>query len=161
MASVSYTVDSGAVQAALEGKANQIIAALVQRTQAIDEALQAKITGQKLSGQVLNQRTGKTINSIRTLPVTNDGATIEGGVQGGGGPAYYFKFQNYGTAGPYEIRPLDPKGVLAFMINGKMAFAKRVMHPGLPARNVMESTLEESQVGIISSLQSAVSEAIE
>lgn len=161
MASVSYTVDTGAVQAALEGKANQIIAAIVQRTQAISEALQAKITGEKLSGQLLKQRTGKLIGSVRTLTVTNDGTTIEGGVQAGGGPAYYAKFQNYGTAGPYEIKPIDPKGVLAFMIDGKQAFAKRVMHPGLPARNFMESTLEESQAGIVASLQSAVDEAIE
>src|ERR1700761_6354129 len=126
MGTVSFSVDTAAVEAALRGKADTIIAALVQRTQAIDEALQAKITGEKLSGQMLHQRTGKLIGSVRTIPVTNDGATITGGVQAGGGPAYYAKFQNYGTAGPYEIVPLDPKGVLAFMIGGKQVFAKKV-----------------------------------
>jgi hypothetical protein len=159
MGTVSFTVDTSGVEAALQGRADRIINSLVRRTTAIDESLQAKITGEKLSGQVLHQRTGKLIGSVRTIPVTNDGATIAGGVQAGGGPAYYAVYQNYGTAGPYEIRPIDPKGVLVFLLDGKTVFAKRVMHPGLPARNFMESTLEESRAGIISSLQSAVDEA--
>jgi hypothetical protein len=159
MGTVSFTVDTTGVEAALQGRADRIIQSLIRRTTAINESLQAKITGEKLSGQVLHQRTGKLIGSVRTIPVTNDGSTIAGGVQAGGGPAYYAKFQNYGTAGPYEIRPKDPKGVLAFMVDGKMAFAKVVRHPGLPARNFMESTLEESRAGIVAALQEAVDEA--
>lgn len=159
MGTVSYTVDTSGVEALLESKTGAVVAALEARVQAIDEMLQAKITGEKLSGQLLQQRTGKLIGSVRTLPVTNDGATIEGGVQAGGGPAYYARFQNYGTAGPYEILPKDPKGVLAFIIDGKQAFAKRVMHPGLRARNFMESTLDENAATIRASLQNAVDEA--
>lgn len=159
MGTVSYTVDTSGAEEEFRSRADRIIAALIARTQAIDEALQAKITGEKLSGQLLQQRTGKLIGSVRTMPVINTGAEIIGGVQAGGGPAYYAKFQNYGTDGPYEIKPLDPKGVLAFMINGKMRFAKSVMHPGLKARNFMESTLDESEAGIRASLQNAVDEA--
>lgn len=159
MGTVSYTVDTSGAEDEFRGRADRIIAALIARTQAIDEALQAKITGEKLSGQLLQQRTGKLIGSVRTMPVINTGAEIIGGVQAGGGPAYYAKFQNYGTAGPYVIKPLDPKGVLAFMVDGKMRFAKSVMHPGLPARNFMESTLDESEAGIRASLQNAVDEA--
>lgn len=159
MGTVSYTVDTSGAEEEFRSRADRIIAALIARTQAIDEALQAKIAGEKLSGQLLQQRTGKLIGSVRTIPVVNTGAEIIGGVQAGGGPAYYAKFQNYGTAGPYEIKPLDPKGVLAFRLDGKMRFAKRVMHPGLPARNFMESSLEESRALIIAALQGAVIEA--
>jgi len=159
MGTVSFTVDTSGVQAALQGRADRIIQSLIRRTTAIDEALQAKITGEKLEGQVLQHRSGKLIGSVRTIPVVNTGAEIIGGVQAGGGPAYYAEYQNYGRTGPWEIKPRDPKGVLAFMIDGKMAFAKKVMHPGLKARNFMESTLEESRAGIVAALQDAVDEA--
>jgi len=158
MGQIQWSVDTGSIGPALEGKQNAIIAALTQRTTAINEALQAKVTGEKLSGQVLQQRTGKTIQSVRVIPTENDGETITGGVQAGGGPAFYFKFQEEGTA-PYTIEPTDPKGFLAFMIGGKQVFAKKVNHPGLKARHPMQSTLDESRDAILESLQDAASEA--
>jgi hypothetical protein len=156
---INLSIDPSAVLAELEARATRIGAALANRLTAINEALAAKIQGEKLSGQVLKQRSGKLIGSVRTLPTAAGGSVISGGVAAGGGPAYYGYFQNYGTKGPYTIVPKDPKGVLAFMIDGKQIFAKKVIHPGLPARNFMESTLEESRDKIVASIDQALRDA--
>lgn len=55
----------------------------------------------------------------------------------------YGVFQEFGTKGPYEIKPKKTGGVLAFQSGGKTVFARRVMHPGVKARPYMRPALEK------------------
>src|ERR1700756_1521959 len=95
---IRFTVDPSSLDGYLPAKGDAVIAALTARVTSVNVALQAKTAGHKLQGN----------------PTQNDGSKITGGVQGGGGPAFYLKFLEDGTAGPYTIVPKDPKGVLAF-----------------------------------------------
>jgi HK97 gp10 family phage protein len=54
----------------------------------------------------------------------------------------YGVYQEFGTKGPYEIKPKRAGGVLAFQIGGKTVFAKRVMHPGIKPHPFMRPGLE-------------------
>jgi hypothetical protein len=79
--------------------------------------LQAKIQTEFLSGQVLEHRTGKLINSIRTEGAHQEGDSLIGTVQGAGGVAWYGIVHEQGGKGPYEIRPVNKKA-LAFFPSG-------------------------------------------
>src|ERR1043166_2857685 len=85
----------------LNGKRPRILLALRTKLDALDIALQAKIVGEKLSGQVLQHRSGKLPGSIRYIPATIAGLTLAGYVEGGGGPALYGRFHEYGTDRAY------------------------------------------------------------
>lgn len=156
-----FIVDASGVESYLPAKGDAVIAALVERTTIINTALQAKIAGDKLNGNPIQSHTHKLAGSVRVIPTRNDGARISGGVQAGGGPAYYAKFLEDGTQGPYTILPRDPKGVLAFMVGGKMVFAKQVTHPGLKAYRFMKGTLEEQRASIAEQYQAAVKQAVQ
>jgi hypothetical protein len=156
---IQFKVDTSGVGNYLPDKTTAIIAALMERTTAINSALQAKIAGVVLQGNPIKSHTDKLAGSVRVIETANDGTTISGGVQAGGGPAFYAKFLEDGTQGPYTIQPTDVKGVLAFMIGGRMVFAKKVIHPGLKAFLFMKGTLEESRGTIIEQLRSAAAEA--
>jgi phage gpG-like protein len=55
-----------------------------------------------------------------------------------GSPIFYAEFHEEGRRGPWEIRPKDPDGILAFKgTDGKTIFAKVVKHPGYPARRML------------------------
>ena len=54
----------------------------------------------------------------------------------------YGVYQEFGTKGPYEIKPKNVNGVLVFNIGGKRVFAKRVTHPGVKAHPYMRPGLE-------------------
>lgn len=154
---IRIRIDPTAVDGYLPAKGDAIIAALTIRTTAIHVALQAKIAGEKLQGQLLKSHTNKLAGSVRTIPTTNDGEKISGGVQAGGGPAYYAKFLEDGTQ-PHVILPKDAKGVLAFMVGDKMVFARKVNHPGNKPYLFMKGTLREEQPKIVEQLQQAAKE---
>jgi hypothetical protein len=154
---IRFTVDPSQMDGYLANKGDAIIAALTLRTTAVNIALQAKIQG-KLEGQLLKSHTHKLAGSVRTIPTVSDGSKISGGVQAGGGPAFYAKYLEDGSQ-PHIIRPKDPKGVLAFMVGDKMIFARVVHHPGTKAYLFMKGTLQEERTGIVEQLQSAAKEA--
>lgn len=155
---VDFTVDASHIGEYIEEKKDAIVLALEAKVDAIDHDLQALIAGEKLQGEVLQSHTNTLAGSVQALPVENDGNFITGTVQAGGGPAFYGIFQNYGTAGPYEIVAQGGQA-LAFRIGGQLIFRRSVMHPGLPARNFMESTLDESRAAIYAALQQTSAEA--
>ena len=148
---VTFAVDASGLSGYLEQKIEALRAPIMAKLDAANGRLQVRIQ-QKVTGELLQQRTGKLARSIEMIPAAVNGDVIEGAVQGGGGTALYAKFQEYGTSGPYEIAPNKVKA-LAFMLNGKIAFAKRVVHPGLPARSFMRSTFQEMQPEIVAELQ--------
>lgn len=157
--SLRFKVDSRAAEEHFGLREDVIVAALVERTTAINTALKDKIAG-KLNGPLLKSHSGKLMNSIRTAPTRIDGNKIKGGVLGGGGVAPYGRFLEDGTHGPYTILPKDPKSVLAFIVGGKQVFAKKVTHPGLKAYRFMKGTLEEERGYILDQYKEAIREAM-
>lgn len=85
-----------------------------------------QVIQQKLSGEVLQPRTGKLRGSINVQPVVVDGNTITGTVEGAGGPAFYGRFHEWGGNGPYEIVPVN-KQALAFFADGSSGSARGIM----------------------------------
>lgn len=158
MISISFNGTDQAVVARFRVKSAQILAALARKLAALDFRLQAKVQGQKLQGQVLNQVTGKLAASVRALPVEEDTGKVSGTVQAGGGPAFYGRIQEKGGTTAYDIRPVN-KMALAFMLDGKQVIRRLVHHPPLKARPFMAPSLDEMTPEIVAGLQSALNEA--
>ena len=154
---IRFRVDPSALDGYLPAKGDAVIAALTARVTSVNAALQAKIAGDKLQGNPIKSHTDKLAGSVRTIPTQNDGSKISGGVEAGGGPAFYAKFLEDGSA-PHVIRPKDPKGVLAFVVGGKTVFARAVNHPGTKAYLFMKGTLAEERGNIVEQLQDAAAE---
>jgi hypothetical protein len=95
-----------------------VINALSTKLEILDIMLQRYIIEEKMSGQVLQGRTGNAERSIRTVEVQSSGNKVEGGVTGGGGTAFYLKYQEDGTTPgkSWEIAPKNGKA-LAFIPN--------------------------------------------
>ncbi len=157
-APVTFTLqaDIGKFETANQAKLELLKSMLLEKVNALDALLQQTIQ-QKMSGPVLNAITGKAVRSVEMIPAAMNGDVIEGGVQAGGGPAFYLKFQEFGTSGPYDIYPSKGKA-LAFLIGGKQVFARHVVHPGLPARSVVGSSVQELGPRIIAELQAVPSQ---
>lgn len=60
-----------------------------------------------------------------------------------GPTVYYGVYQEFGTRGPYVIKPRKPDGRLVFQVNGTTVFAKQVTHPGLHARPYMRPAAQD------------------
>jgi hypothetical protein len=159
MLRISFDGSDKRLEAALRTKAPTIIEALRLKLDVQMLMLQSHVQFDKLSGQVLQHRSGKLINSIREIRPTVDGTTITGAVEGGGGPAFYGKFHEYGTDRTYEIFAKTKKS-LTFMLNGKQVFVKKVLHPPIKERSFMRVSLEEMAPEIRASLQAALGEAL-
>ena len=143
----------------IEGRGPKIVQALARKMESLMLRLQQHIVADKLSGQVLNQRTGKLIGSIRVLPVVTETASITGAVEGAGGPAFYGKFHEYGTTDSYRIVPVK-KLALAFMLGGKQVIVRSVLHPPIKERSFMRSSLADMTEQIRAELQAAAREAL-
>jgi hypothetical protein len=157
--SIGIDIDTSAVGPYFAYKGYEIRAALAEKMMAVSTMLQSKIVGDKLSGQLLNRRTGKLSDSVRVVEVSQSTDTIEGGVTAGGGVVDYARSLEYGSQA-HDIVPRT-KQALAFMIDGKMIFAKRVHHPGTRAYAFMRGTLDEYAATIQAEFQSAAKEAAE
>jgi phage gpG-like protein len=122
-------------------------------------ALEAKIQ-QKLSGGVLNTRSGALASSIIA---TVDESSADVAVRiGTSGDVKYAAIQEFGgTIPPHEIVP-DKAKALAFAVGGKQVFAARVNLPAvtMPERSYLRSSLAEMAEEIVEGLSDAVVEAI-
>jgi hypothetical protein len=114
--------------------------------------VQQHIQRDKLSGQVLHQRSGKMIASIRVIMAVFDGEKITAGVQGAGGPAWYGRLHEETGTKPHDIFPVRAKA-LAFYVGGKLVFAKRVHHPGFPPRPFMAPGWDEMRANTQARIQ--------
>lgn len=159
-AQLRFKVDTHPIEDSLAGKGDAVVEALIARTTEINRALEDKIKIRLSDGSTVKTHTGKLANSVRRIPTEIDGNKITGGVAAGGGPAYYAKFLEDGTRGPYTILPKDPKGVLAFIVGGKEVFAKKVTHPGLKAYLFMKGTLQEERGDIVEQYREAIREVL-
>ena len=132
--------------------------ALSSKANALAAELQAKIQ-QKLSGGVLNQKSGAL---ARSIAATVDDSSADVSVTVATGDIPYAAIHEYGgTIPPHEIVP-DKAKALAFILAGKQAFAARVNLPAIamPERSYMRSSLAEMADEIGEELGEVVAGAI-
>ncbi len=150
---IEFTVSMDGLEEFLETKAEKIIAALREQMQAETLNLLSFIKDDKLSGQVLNQRSGNLKNS-GFMEVTETPELLEGTVSFGR-TVPYAAIQNYGGTIPEVTDKL-----MVFQRDGATIFTRRHRAFDLPARNYMESSLEEKKPEIIAALQEALDGAV-
>jgi phage gpG-like protein len=146
--------------ASLAGMPDRVRQALASKANMLAVALEAKIQ-QKLSGGVLNSRSGALASSIIA---TVDESSADVSVRiGTSGDVKYAEIQEFGgIIPPHEIAP-DKAKALAFVVGGKQVFAARVNLPAvtLPERSYLRSSLAEMAEEITEELNQAVVEAMQ
>jgi phage gpG-like protein len=137
------------LRAALSAKANELAA-----------ELQAKIQ-EKLSGGVLNQKSGALAGSI-TATVDDASAGVAVTIATSPDIKYAAIHEYGGVIPPHEIVP-DKAKALAFVVGGKRVFERRVNLPAIamPARSYMRSSLAEMAEEIREGLGGAMMEAMQ
>jgi hypothetical protein len=113
---ISSTFDGSDMRVvrSLEKRRPIVLEAVRLKMDQLNTILMMTITTEKLQGQVLNQVSGKLAASVRVIPAVVEGDKVTGGVEAGGGPAFYATIQNYGTTRPYEILPVNKKALAFF-----------------------------------------------
>jgi phage gpG-like protein len=140
---------------------DRLRAALAEKVDALAQDLLAQVVGVNLSGGVLKARSGKLRDSIQMRESQQDGQVGADIFSDGDVP--YAAIQEFGgKTAAHEIVPDKARG-LAFVMNGKQVFARRVEHPGsqIPARSYLRSALEERHDAIVQDLAQAVIAAAE
>lgn len=154
---IEFTVHADEFEDYLEHKGELIIAALRGEVNAQTVNLLSFIKDDKLSGQLLNQRSGNLKNSgftaVEETPETITG-TVNFGVT-----VPYARIHNYG--GTINVPEVTDK-LMVFQREGITVFTRKhkAFTVTMPARNYMESSLEEKQPEILGALQGAVDEAV-
>src|SRR5258708_4124488 len=143
----------------LRAKGPAIIQVLMTKLNALIFILQSYIVSRKLSGQVLNRRTGVLAGSVRAIPAVLEGTKIVAAVEAAGGPAFYGAVHEYGGSGAYPIVATRARA-LAFLMDGKKVFARSVMHPPAKVRPFMAPALEENAADIEAQLRVALDEEL-
>lgn len=154
---IEFTVDSSQVEALLDKKAEIIIASLRSELTAQTTNLLSYVKDEKLSGQVLNQRSGNLKNSgFTSFEETAD--TMVGNVSFGA-TVPYAAIHEYG--GEINIPEVSGK-LMVFERDGQTIFTRRhrAFTVRMPARSYLEPSLEEEGPTIIAGLQGAVDEAV-
>jgi phage gpG-like protein len=138
-----------------------LIAALREKAAELAAALADRVRNDKLSGAVLNARSGALQGSI-AADVLADGDGVLASV-GSTGDVKYAAIQEYGgKTGAHEILPTKAQA-LAFIAGGAERFARKVKHPGslIPERSYLRSSLDEMSEEIVSALAVAAAQALE
>lgn len=171
---LEITIDVTGVNAFLQEKTSAIRLALAARMTAVSTILQSKVVGDKLSGQLLNRRTGKLSDSVRIVETKTSDTEISGGYTAGGGPVNYAASLEYGSVA--HIITAVNKKALAFGVSAQnnyspwggafsaksdtlMVIVKSVHHPGTRAYAFMRGTLAENADTIKAEFQDAANEA--
>jgi phage gpG-like protein len=139
-----------ALTAALNAKAAELAAALVDL-----------VRDDKLSGAVLNVRSGALRDSI-VASISADGDGVVASVDSVG-DVKYAAIQEYGgKTGAHEILPVKAQA-LAFIAGGAQRFARSVEHPGslIPERSYLRSSLDDMREQILDALADAATGAWE
>jgi phage gpG-like protein len=119
------------------------------------------IKADKLSGQVLNRRSGNLSSSVHPNKATDSGSSISAGAAAGL-DVPYAKIHEYGGLIPaHQVVAINAKA-LCFSVGGVIRFAKSVQIPDvtMPERSYMRSSLREKAPDGIAELRAAVKEAI-
>lgn len=137
----------------------RVRAALLKKTYALAVQLADRVR-RKLSGEVLNVRTGNLRASIFE-DVQSDAASVIGRVYSSGDVKYAAAHEFGATIRIPEIVPVKAKA-LHFIIGGKDIFAMRARAHDvvLPERSFLRSSLVDMKAQIIAGLQEAVQEGL-
>lgn len=79
---------------------------------------------QKLSGEVLNQRSGKLVGSAHAV-LAKAGEQIVGGVDAAGGAAWYGRVHEYGGKKSYPIVPVSKRALAFFGAEASLGGAEK------------------------------------
>jgi phage gpG-like protein len=133
-------------------------AALAEKADALARDLFSQIVDVNLSGGVLDARSGALRDSI-VMQASQDDERIGAEIFSDGDVPYAAIQEFGGKTAAHEILP-EKAGVLAFLMNGKQVFARRVEHPGsqIPERSYLRSALEEQGDDITQGLADALME---
>src|SRR5260370_1267916 len=145
--------------ARLDAMPAQIRAALVRKVTALALLLEAKVKGDKLSGQVLNVVSGALRRSIFNEVQQSDTAVT--GKVASSGDVKYAAIHEFG--GTINVPEISAKGkALAFMMGGKQVFFKKVAAHTItmPERSFMRSSLKDMESQIREGLTEAVREGL-
>lgn len=154
-------VGTEGVTASLESLTPGVVRNVQKAVAKLAILLQRDVQENKLSGQVLQLRTGSLRRSIiQTVTSSDSGAT--GVVRA---TRIYGRIHEYGgVTPPHVIEPKVAGGVLAFQMGGKTVFARKVNHPGskIPERSFLRSALKDmvSSGAIDREMQDALATAL-
>ena len=140
---------------------SELAAALAAKAAELAAALADRVRTDKLSGGVLDVRSGALKNSI-AAGVSADGDGVSATV-GSNGDVKYAAIQEYGgKIAAHEILPAKAQA-LAFMAGGALHFARKVEHPGsvIPERAYLRSSLDDMRDDIVAALAGAAAEILE
>lgn len=144
--------------ARLTAMPDNIRSALVRKVRALALMLEAKVKGEKLSGQVLNVVTGALRRSISN-EVTTGSNSVTAEVYSSGDVKYAAIHEYGGTIPAHEVVATKAQA-LHFVIGAKDVFAKRVQIPDvkMPERSFLRSSLDEMRDEIVEGMKEAVLE---
>ena len=159
MSGLTVELDASRIMAKLAAMPTGARGAVVKKTTELRLRLEALVK-RKLSGDVLNVRTGRLRRSIFS-DQTETATKVEGRVAQSADVPYGRIHEFGGKTAAHDIYPVKAE-VLAFVMGGKMAFAKVVHHPGsvMPERSFMRSSLRDMTEEIVSGYKSAVHEQV-
>ncbi len=131
-------------------------AALAAKADALAQSLYTTVVDANLSGGVLNMRSGALRSSIRAQVVQQD-AKVDASIFSDGSVSHAAIQEYGGKTAAHEILP-DKARIVAFLVGGKTAFARRVQHPGsaIPERSYLRSALDDQGGNILQTFQDAV-----
>jgi len=132
--------------------------ALLHKVWTLALKLKQRVIG-KLQGPVLRHRSGALSRSIFDQ-VTDNPTSVLAKIASSG-DVKYAAIHEFGGRTPAHIIVPDKAKALAFMMGGKMMFAKVVNHPGsnMPERSFLRSSLGEMEDEIRDGMRRAVVEA--
>lgn len=150
--SISAIIDASAVKQKLNGSSGKVLQAVRAALEVQTGELANYIRAEKLSGQILKNRTGNLRNSIFNI-VTQTGTLMTGTVAVDN-TAPYGAYQEYGAHIPERV-PVNAKALRWYGAGGGAIFAKRARAFDLPPRPFMAPSLAEKSASIVAALQAA------
>lgn len=156
---VEFLVDDRAIELKIAAIPELLRAALSKKLLALALKLERHIKEDKLSGQVLNVRSGALRRSIFTT-IESRGDYVVATVASSSDVKYGRIHEFGGTIHVPEIFPVKAQA-LHFVVNGKDVFAKHVKAHDvtMPERSFMRSALTDMRDDIVSEIRKTVEEA--
>lgn len=151
---------SGTLEQLFRFDESRFMGAVERKFGQLFDKLQNKIVAGKLSGEVLNRRSGLLAASVSDPQIETEGTTITGMLTAAGGAAFYGQIHEHGGTHSYTIRPVDKKA-LRMILGGKEQFRAMVQHPPLPQRAWFDPSVEEMKEEFIAGIREACIEGIE
>ena len=150
MIELSFKGSDQRLLASLKSKHDILFVNLTRQMNILSLKLLA-VVQRKMSGEVLNQRTGALKASAHEVPAKVDGDQLTGGVKWGAGPASAYAFvQEYGGKDWYDIYPVNKKALAFFpsgtgsttLRSGRTINAREILNnmrnPNLRARGIAQ-----------------------